>query len=395
MKDKLSPHKFVPPVGGGMEKIMSKRIETGNTACAMAVLACNIDYMAAYPITPQTTLSEKIASWAATGEFKGEYVLVESEHSAMSAVSSASASGARTFTATSSQGLLHMHEILHYASGGRLPVVMANINRAVLAPWCLYADHQDSISQRDTGWLQLFCSCHQEIYDTVFLAYKVAEEMDIPVMISYDGFLLSHSQLPFETVDDKIIREFLPDRKPAWRLHPENVTNFSNVAMAVEYSAYRHKLADDTIASLQVFRDSIKEYESLTGRKQPGLIEASGAENANVFILSMGSMASEMELVASELTKQGTNASALKLRLYRPFPADELIDILPDGSTLVVLDRNIAYGHPGGVLFMEARSALYGCGKNIKVVGGSVGLGGVDLTVSLLLNEVNRLLEVK
>jgi len=371
---------------------VSKRIETGNTACALAVQACNIDYMAAYPITPQTTLSEKIASWAASGEFKGKYVLVESEHSAMSAVTAASATGARTFTATSSQGLLHMHEILHYASGGRLPVVMANINRAVLAPWCLYADHQDSISQRDTGWLQLFCACHQEIYDSVFLAYKVAEKTEIPVMISYDGFLLSHSLLPFDTVDDEIIKKYLPDRDPAWFLHPENGGNFSNVAMAAEYSAYRHRLADDTMASLQVFRDAINEYENLTGRKQPGLIEASGPEDAEIFILSMGSMASEMEIVASELTTQGKKASALKVRLYRPFPSEELADILPDGSTLIVLDRNIAYGHHGGVLYMEARSALYGINKKIKVLGGSVGLGGVDLTTSVLLDEVNRLL---
>jgi len=372
-----------------------KRIETGNTACALAVLACNIDYMAAYPITPQTTLSEKIAAWAVTGEFKGKYVLVESEHSAMSAVTAASAVGARTFTATSSQGLLHMHEIMHYASGGRLPVVMANINRAVLAPWCLYADHQDSISQRDTGWLQLFCSCHQEIYDSVFLAYKVAEKTDLPVMISYDGFLLSHSLLPFETVDDEIIKKYLPARDPAWRLHPDIGGNFSNVAMAAEYSAYRHRLATDTLASLPVFKDAINEYENLTGRKQPGLIELSGPKDADVFILSMGSMASETELAASELTKAGIKTSALKLRLYRPFPSEELVDILPSGSKLIVLDRNISYGHPGGVLFMEARSALYGSGKDVSIAGGSVGIGGVDLTVSLLTDEVRRLLEVK
>jgi len=372
-----------------------KRIETGNTACALAVLACNVDYMAAYPITPQTTLSEKIANWASTGEFKGKYVLVESEHSAMSAVSAASAVGARTFTATSSQGLLHMHEIMHYASGGRLPVVMANINRAVLAPWCLYADHQDSVSQRDTGWLQLFCSCHQEIYDSVFLAFKVAEKTDLPVMISYDGFLLSHSLLPFETVEDELIRQYLPGRDPAWRLHPDIGGNFSNVAMAAEYSAYRHRLADDTLASLQVFRDAISEYETLTGRQQPGLIELSGPKDADVFLLSMGSMASEMELAASELTKQGIKASALKVRLYRPFPSNELVNLLPPGSTLVVLDRNIAYGHPGGALFMEARSALYDSNKGVKVLGGSVGLGGVDLTVSVLMKEINRLLEVE
>ena len=373
---------------------MSKRIETGNTACALAVQSAGVDYVAAYPITPQTTLSERLAKNALTGEFNAKFVLTESEHSAMSAVAAASAAGARTFTATSSQGLLHMHEILHYASGGRLPVVMANINRAVLAPWCLYADHQDSISQRDTGWLQLFCSNHQEIYDSVFLAYKVAEKMDIPVMISYDGFLLSHSLLPFETVEDEIIQKYLPDRDPPWFLHPSHPGNFSNVAMAKEYSEYRHRLAEDTLKSLPVFREAIKEYEHLTGRPQPGLIETSGSADAEVFLLSMGSMASEMELVASELTAQGTKTSALKLRLYSPFPAEELVNILPEGSTLVVLDRNFAFGHPGGVLLMEARSALYDCCNGIRVVGSSVGIGGVDLTVSVLLDEVKRLLEV-
>jgi len=228
----------------------------------------------------------------------------------------------------------------------------------------------------------------------VFLAYKVAEKTEIPVMISYDGFLLSHSLLPFETVEDEIIKKYLPDRDPAWRLHPDFGGTFSNVSMAAEYSAYRHRLAEDTIKSLPVIRDAISEYQSLTGRKQPGLIDATGPKDADVYILSMGSMSSEMELVASELSKQGINASALKLRLYRPFPAEELAEALSAGSTLVVLDRNIAFGHPGGALLMEARSALYSCDKGIKVVGSTVGLGGVDLTVSVMLNEVHRLLEV-
>jgi len=373
---------------------MTKRIETGNTACALAVKAAGVDYVAAYPITPQTTLSERLANYAIAGEFSGKFVLVESEHSAMSAVAAASAAGARTFTATSSQGLLYMHEILHYASGGRLPVVMANINRAVLAPWCLYADHQDSISQRDTGWLQLFCSSHQEIYDSVFIAYKVAEKMDIPVMISYDGFLLSHSFLPFETVEDAVLKRFLPDRQPAWRLHPEWGGTFTNVAMSPEYSAARHSLAADTLASLPVIRDTISEYASMTGRPQPGLIESSGPADANVYLLSMGSMAAEMEVAAAELTKQGISTSALKLRVYRPFPSEELAAMLPAGSTLIVLDRNIAYGHPGGVLLMEARSALYGSDKGVRIAGSSVGLGGQDLPVSALLDEIRRLLEV-
>ncbi len=398
---------------------MSREIATGNTACALAVKAANVDFIAVYPITPQTTISEKLADYAAAGELTGKYLTVESEHSVMSAVAAAAATGARTFTATSSQGLLYMHEILHYAAGGRLPVVMVNVNRAVCAPWCLYADHQDSVSQRDTGWLQFYCASHQEIYDSIFLAYKVAEQMEIPVMINYDGFLLSHSMLPFETLEQEVIDSYLPARQPAWRLHPQWGGTFSNVAGAAEYAAYRHKLAQDTLEALPVIKAAIAEYEELTGRPQPGLVQAGskggqaggtgrtggegqadsesqtgGESQAEVYLLSMGSMAAEMELAAAELTKQGIPAAALKLRIYRPFPAEELAALLPAGSTLIVLDRNLAYGHSGGALLMEARSALYNSGKNIKIAGSAVGIGGQDLPVSLLIEEIRRLLEV-
>lgn len=371
---------------------MTKVMNTGNTACAMAVKSADVDFIAAYPITPQTTISEKLADYAAAGQLKGKYLPVESEHSVMSAVAAASATGARTFTATSSQGLLYMHEIIHFTAGGRLPVVMVNVNRAVCSPWCLYVDHQDAISQRDTGWLQFYCASHQEIYDTVFLAYKVAEAVEIPVMINYDGFLLSHSMLPFETVDQELIQRFLPPRKPAWRLHPQWGGTFGNVAGAAEYAGFRQKLADDTIAALPVIEKALAEYEALTGRKQPGLIEVSGPEDAQVFILSMGSMAAEMELAAEALRQKGVKAAALKLRVFRPFPAEKLAAVLNPGSTLVVLDRNLAYGHEGGALLMEARSALYDNQKRIRVVGKSMGIGGQDLPAEALAAEIRGLL---
>lgn len=372
---------------------MTKIMNTGNTACAMAVKAANVDFIAAYPITPQTTISEKLADYAAAGELKGKYLPVESEHSVMSAVAAASATGARTFTATSSQGLLYMHEIIHFTAGGRLPVVMVNVNRAVCAPWCLYVDHQDAVSQRDTGWLQFYCSSHQEIYDTVFLAYKVAEAVEIPVMINYDGFLLSHSMLPFETVEQEIIDKYLPARRPAWRLHPQWGGTFGNVAGAAEYADFRGKLACDTLAAGEVIEKAIAEYEELTGRKQPGMIEVTGPADAEVFVLSMGSMAAEMELAVEELQKKGIKAAAIKLRIFRPFPAKKLAAALNPGSALVVLDRNLAYGHEGGALFMEAKSALYDHEKKIRVLGKSVGIGGQDLPAEVLAAEIQGLLE--
>jgi pyruvate ferredoxin oxidoreductase alpha subunit/2-oxoisovalerate ferredoxin oxidoreductase alpha subunit len=219
--------------------------------------------------------------------------------------------------------------------------------------------------------------------------------MDLPVMINYDGFLLSHSMLPFDTVDGEAITRFLPARQPAWRLHPKWGGTFSNVAMAAEDAASRYRLAEDILGALPVIQDAIAEYAALVGRPQPGLIEAAGAKGADVYLLSMGSMAAEMELAAAELTSQGISAVALKLRLYRPFPADALASILPTGSTLITLERNQAYGHPGGALLMEARAALYGSGKDIRVMGAAVGLGGEDLPASALAEEVRRLWEAR
>lgn len=372
---------------------MSKRMETGNTACALAVKAAKVDFIAAYPITPQTTISEKLADYAAAGELSGVYLPVESEHSVMSAVAAASAAGARTFTATSSQGLLYMHEILHYAAGGRLPVVMANVNRAVSAPWCLYVDHQDSISQRDTGWLQFYCTSHQEIYDTVFLAYKVAEKVRIPAMINYDGFLLSHSMLPFETLEQETADQFLPPYRPDWKLHPQWGGTFGNVAAAAEYSAYRNTLAEDTLKAGEVIEEEARNFQKLTGRWHGGLIDVQGPEDADVFLMSMGSMSAEMGLAAEALQARGIKAANLKIRVYRPFPCEALRQALPAHAKLLVFDRNLAYGHEGGALLMEARSALYNSGKAVKIAGVSLGIGGMDLPASLLTEKALALLE--
>jgi pyruvate ferredoxin oxidoreductase alpha subunit/2-oxoisovalerate ferredoxin oxidoreductase alpha subunit len=373
---------------------MTKMMDTGNTACALAVKAANVDFIAAYPITPQTTISEKLADYAAAGELTGKYLPVESEHSVMSAVTAAAAAGSRTFTATSSQGLLYMHEILHYAAGGRLPIVMVNVNRAVCAPWCLYVDHQDSVSQRDTGWIQLYCASHQEIYDTIFLAYKVAEQVHIPVMINYDGFLLSHSMLPFETLEQEVIDQFLPRYQPDWKLHPQWGGTFANVAGSAEYAYYRNTLAKDTLAAVEVIEKEAKAYEALTGRWHGGMLEVEGDEDSEVFLLSMGSMAAEMGIAAQNLREQGLKVANVRIRVYRPFPTEALRQLLPANAKLLIFDRNLAYGHQEGVLLMEARSALYGDPKQIKIAGVSLGIGGEDLPSKILTAKAQELLEV-
>lgn len=373
---------------------MKKILDTGNAACALAVKAAKVDMVAAYPITPQTSVAEKLAAYIGSGELDAKYLPVESEHSVMSAVAAAATVGTRVFTATSSQGLLYMHEILHYAAGGRLSIVMANVNRAVCAPWCLYVDHQDAVSQRDTGWVQLYAASNQEIYDSILLAYKVAEEINIPVMVNYDGFLLSHSMMPFEVADQEIIDSFLPAFEPAWRLHPQWGGTFGNVTPSDEYVPFRTGLAADMMKAGDLVEKYAREYEKLTGHWHGGLFRAYRPEEAEFFLLSMGSMAAEMELAVDMLRKEGIPAAGLRLRVFRPFPGAELARLLPVDAKLLVFDRNCAFGTGGGALLNEAKAALFDRKDNLKVTGQVMGLGGEDLPAAYLAQKVREMMEV-
>ncbi|MCR6545087.1 transketolase C-terminal domain-containing protein [Dehalobacterium formicoaceticum] len=373
---------------------MKKILDTGNAACALAVKAAHVDMIAAYPITPQTSIAEKLASYIGSGEMNAKYLPVESEHSALSAISAASTVGARVFTATSSQGLLYMHEIIHYAAGGRLPLVMANVNRAVCAPWCLYVDHQDSISQRDTGWIQFYAASNQEIYDTVFLAYKVAEASNVPVMVNFDGFLLSHSMMPFQLVEQEVIDKFLPPYEPAWQLHPKWGGTFANVTPSHEYVPIRTRQAEDIMKTGDLIKKFSREYQELTGHWHGDLFDVYRQDGAEVFLLSMGSMAAEMEIAVDMLREEGIPAAGLRLRVFRPFPGAELSQILPQGAKLLVFDRNCAFGTGGGALLSEAKNALFDRRDNLKVAGQIMGLGGEDLPAAYLAQKAREMMEV-
>jgi pyruvate ferredoxin oxidoreductase alpha subunit/2-oxoisovalerate ferredoxin oxidoreductase alpha subunit len=370
----------------------NKILDTGNSACAQAVKLARPDLIAAYPITPQTSVSEKLASYVEDGELHARYLAVEGEHSAISAVAAGAAAGSRTFTATSSQGLLYMHEILHYTAGGRLPVVMVNVNRAVNAPWCLYVDHQDSLSQRDTGCLQLYCGDNQEIHDYILLAYRMAEEMMIPVMVCYDGFLLSHSMLPYEPISEETARSYLPDRDPEWCLHPSyGRKTFASVTPAYEYSEFRARLAADTLKAFDVMEKRGKELDAFTGHGVcSSVVKNYKVGDADVIIVSIGSMGVEAELSADLLREQGINAGAIRIRMVRPFPAEVLSSLIPDGATVVTLDRNYAYGTEGGILLQEVKQALYGRSDKVKVAGRSVGVGGMELSAQHMADVVKE-----
>lgn len=362
-----------------------KLLTTGNGAAALAVTQAKVDFIAAYPITPQTSVAEKLSEYIAKGQLDAGYLAVESEHSALSSVAAASLAGARVFTATSSQGLLYMHEIIHYVAGGRLPVVMVNVNRAVCPPWSLYVDHHDALSQRDTGWLQFFCCDTQEIYDTILQAYYIAEKIHLPVMVNYDGFLLSHSMMAIDTNTQEETDSFLPPLKVEWSLAPEyGVATFGNVTPTEEYTPYRQALQDTMDTADTVIKEAADKYQAVTGRHHGYSIQGYKLDDAEYFLIAMGSMAKEMEAAADLLREEGIKAGVLRVRVFRPFPSKEIIAVLPQKATAIVFDRDFGFGSHGGIVCQELKSALYDSGKSISVKGLTCGLGGEDLPAKYL-----------
>ncbi len=371
-----------------------KLLTTGNGAAALAVTQAKVDFVAAYPITPQTSVAEKLSEYIAQGQLDAGYLAVESEHSALASVASASMCGARVFTATSSQGLLYMHEIIHYVAGGRLPVVMVNVNRAVCPPWSLYVDHHDALSQRDTGWMQFYCSNTQEIYDTILQAYYIAENIHLPVMVNYDGFLLSHSMMAITPNSQAQVDEFLPPLKVEWSLAPEHgVATFGNVTPTEEYTPYRQDLQAAMDKADAVIKEAADKYEKITGRNHGYSISNYQTEDAEYFLISMGSMAKEMEMAVDILRAEGLKAGAIRIRAFRPFPAREIAAVLPPGSKALVFDRDYGFGAHSGIVCQELKSALYDTDKGVKIQGLTCGLGGEDLPAQYLAQLAKEQIE--
>lgn len=359
-----------------MSQIM---IDTGNYIAAKAAVMCKPDVVAAYPITPQTTLVEGIANHHASGEYKGEYMCVESEHSAMAACIGASATGVRTFTGTSSHGLLLMHEMLHWAALARLPVIMCNINRVVGPGWNIWTDENDSISQRDTGWLQFYCSSNQEIFDTVIQAFKIGEhaKVSLPVMISYNAFILSHTSMPVNVPDQKEIDAFLPKRKPAWELDPNNPITFGNIILPAEYEKIRFDMQKSHEYCKKLIPEISKEWKQKFGRDHGSLLEYYKCEGAEYILLSMGAIGAESKVAIDNLRKQGLKIGLARVRTFRPFPQEEILK-LGKKADLIVIDRNISLGMEGAV-FTEVKASLYNKSE-AKAYGYIAGLGGKDVT---------------
>ena len=358
---------------------MTVMIDTGNRIAAKAAVMAKPEVVAAYPITPQTTLVEAIAEYVARGEYKGEYICVESEHSAMSACIGASAAGSRTFTATSSQGLLLMHEMLHWAALARLPVVMCNVNRVIGPGWNIWVDENDSISQRDTGWIQFYCSSNQEIFDTVIQAFKLAEheKVVLPVMVNLNAFILSHTSMPAEIPDQHVIDEYLGKYVPKWKLDIENPTTFGNIIGPAHYFKVRRAMQDAQLNAKKLIPQIAKEWKKLSGYFHGDLLEYYKCDGAEHILLSMGAIGAESKMAIDELQKAGQKIGLARVRVIRPFPTEDIIK-LGKQADLIVIDRNISVGLEG-VLFNEVKAALYG-ESDAKATGFIAGLGGKDVT---------------
>lgn len=360
---------------------------TGNAVVAEAMRQCKPDVMAAYPITPQTTIVEEFAAFVAKGRTHCEYVTVESEHSAMSACIGASAAGARVMTATSSQGLALMWEELHIASGMRLPIVMANANRALSAPINIHCDHSDIMGARDTGWVTYFAETAQEAYDNTIMALRVAEHPDVmlPAMTTLDGFITTHSIDRVSVMDDESVAAFVGEYVPRSALLDTDapVLHGAFAGLGGPFFEFKKQQRVAMDNARQAVKDVGAEYSALSGRPFD-VVETWGMEDAEIAIVVIGSTAGNVRHVARDLRAKGHKAGVVKVRVWRPFPYAELAAVLKGLKAVAVLDRAESFGAEGGPLFLETRGALYDLETRVPVVGYIYGLGGADVRLELI-----------
>jgi pyruvate ferredoxin oxidoreductase alpha subunit len=375
------------------------RIITGNQAAALAARLCDVQVIAAYPITPQSQLAEMLSLYVESGQLRAEYVRVEGEHSAMTVCIGASTVGARVFTATSSNGLLYMHEQLHWAAGSRLPIVMCCVNRGVGAPWSIFNDQQDSLAQRDTGWIQMYCRDNQEILDTIIQAYKIAETVYAPVMVCYDGFVLSHTMMPVISPPPAAVRKFLPHYKPHTILDANNPMTINSVLLPNRrpdaegvlcdgYMEMRYKLQSALNRSPETIREVNRQYAEAFGRDHGGMLWTHRTEDADVILTSMGSLAAEATVAADALREEGIKAGVVGIRVFRPFPEKkEVVEAYRNAKAIILFEKSVSYGYEGG-LCSDLKAAFYGSGIHAVIHDYVAGLGGRDVKARELVEAV-------
>lgn len=361
---------------------MAKRIGTEvSLAIAEAVKLARAEVISAYPITPQTHIVEELSQIVANGELEAAFIPVESEHSAMSAAVGSAATGARVYTATSSQGLALMHEILFIASSLRLPIVMTIANRALSGPISIWNDHSDIMAERDVGWIQLFAENGQEAFDLTIMAFKIAEDQRVllPVGVNIDGFILSHMIEPIIVEDQEKVDAFLPAYKPALKLDTDKPVSFGPVGVPEIYTEAKKQQEQALLDSKAVIEEVFAAWKEAFGRTYE-LIEQNGPEDAETVFITMGSLGETVGTAIKELNEQGEKVRQVRIRLWRPFPEAELLESLKGAKKVIVIDRALSFGSPNGPVATEIKASLYGKGFEPEIYNFICGLGGRDVT---------------
>lgn len=369
---------------------------SGNEAVAAAMKQINPDVVAAYPITPSTEIVEYFSQAVANGEIDTELITVESEHSALSACVGASAAGARVMTATSSNGLALMFEITYIASSMRLPIVMNVVNRALSGPICIQNDHSDSMGTRDSGWIQIYSEDNQEAYDNTIQAIRIAEDENVllPVMICQDGFIISHSVENIELLEDEQVKNFVGEYMPdSSLLNPERPVSLGPYCVHNYYYENKYQQAEAFKNAKKVILKIADEFEKISGRRY-GFFEEYCLSDAEIALVLIGSTAGTAKEAVDILRKKGIKAGLLKIRLFRPFPAEEISNALSHLKSIAVMDKSEGFSTAGGPLFHEVRSALFDLKRRPETISYIYGIGGRDVTVGDIINIYNRLLSI-
>jgi pyruvate ferredoxin oxidoreductase alpha subunit len=362
---------------------MTTKIKKGvevSIAASVAAKLARVEVIAAYPITPQTHIVEHLSELVANGELDAVYINVESEHSAMSACCGSSAAGARTFTSSSSQGLELMHEILFIASGLRFPIVMAVVNRALSAPLSIWGDHSDVMAARDSGWIMLFCENGQEVVDSILLAFRIAEDRRVllPVMVNLDGFSLSHVIEPIDFPSQEEVDKFLPPYKPLYTLHPDRPVTMGAYAMPEIYTEAKYAQEVAIAQSKDVVASVMKDFGAAFGRSY-NVVETYNVDNTDFAFIALGSINENIKTAIDALKERKTEAGLISLRLFRPFPGDELVAALSGKKRIAVMERAMPGGALNGPLFNEVSSLIHNHGLGIHLENYIMGLGGRDV----------------
>jgi len=357
-------------------------IMTGNEAVALATKLAGVKFVSAYPITPQTAIVEKIAEMVANEKMDAKFIEVESEHSAMASVLGSELAGVRSFTASSSHGILYMHEMLNWVAGMRLPILMAVVNRSIGPPWNIWADHSDTMTQRDTGWMQLYGESNQEAMDTIILGYKLAENKDIllPIMVMQDAFTLSHTSEPVEIRDEKEVREFVGEFNLPFKIDINKPMGYGSLMPPDgPFMELKMDMKKSMYSAVNKFIEITKEFNETFDANFPGPVEGFMMDDADYALITLGSISSTAKHVVRNLRNQGKKVGLLRILLYRPFPKDLVINYLRGLKGFGVVDRSSTYG-PFGSLYMDVISSIYGK-LDIPAANFIAGLGGRDVRV--------------